>query len=176
MAQTFRGRGMKKRTIKEIIFLACILSVASVSAHPEALKSFERGSASVVTEPTGERTLISYEEDLKQDNRYTGEDWESITRLIENGDIFTGVMIKIALVRGIYEGAQTLDRAKTKEMYYFGVPYKVMVKGLDEFYLEKKNRVIPVAEALKITTTSMKGKAKKDIRGAVEGDKSSPAE
>ncbi|MFH1837245.1 MAG: hypothetical protein ABH862_03935 [Candidatus Omnitrophota bacterium] len=155
--------------MKKVIFILCLVLISnplSASAASKALKSFEReGSSAGSLKPA---VLTSYEPAKKEDNRYNGDDWNGLNRLIQHGEIYAGMMIKLALVRGIYEGAQTMDAIKEKMFYYSGIPYKGIVKTLDIFYIDENNLGIPVAEALKVVAMILGGEDKTIINDAVE--------
>jgi hypothetical protein len=61
------------------------------------------------------------------------------------------------MVRGICEGAWTINRSEAEKVYYTGVKYGTFIRELDYFYTDMDNVNIPVAEALKIISMQLRG-------------------
>lgn len=161
--------------MKKIIFIFCLIitiAVFSVNAQNETLKSFERKGT---TDGGQVRTKISsdHEKDTKRDNRYNGRDWSRLSLLIQHGETYAGMMIKLALVRGIYEGARTVDRIKAKKFFYPVDSYRGIADEIDKFYSYEGNLNIPVAEALKVITMALSRKDKTVIDRTLEKLRSS---
>jgi len=161
--------------MKRIIFIFCLIitiTVFSANAQNETLKSFKRKGA---TDGGQVRTEISsdHEKDTKRDNRYNGRDWSRLNLLIQHGETYAGTMIKLALVRGIYEGAGTIDQIKAKAFYYPVDSYSGIAAEIDKFYSYEGNLNIPVAEALRIITMVLNREDKTGIDSSLEKMRSS---
>ncbi|MDP8258254.1 MAG: hypothetical protein P9L90_02370 [Candidatus Aadella gelida] len=156
---------------KYIIALFFIVSVINfyTSVQAEVLTSYERSG---VGESPGTETLSSHEGASKKDTRYNGWNWNNITLLIRNGGVYAGTMMKLALVRGIYEGARTLDPLREQAVYFQATTYKRIADALDVFYVDEYNRNIPVAEALKVVAMYLRGEEKPAINSKINSMRS----
>ena len=89
-----------------------------------------------------------------------GNGWKLLNRYIE------GRTMRRVLVEGICAGAQAMNTARAKEVYYTGDSNR-LVTMLDDFYSDDKNLSIPTPYALYIVSLKAKGRPKSDIDEAV---------
>ena len=154
------------RTICAIIGL--LMACAQAYAAQGILRSDERMASANVAASDAERFAVRAERDVYVDRRFTGEQWNSLNRLILHGDRITAQMGKLALVRGVFEGAWTMDAEKTNSTYIMGVRYGEFVEILDSLYSDQENVKIPVAEALKLATMKLKNQEPEASDKAIE--------
>ncbi len=75
---------------------------------------------------------------------FNGTNWKKIAEA--NSD--STRMIKVYLVRGVYEGAYALDPENAYQQYGPWVSFGDLVKALDIFYSQERNEKIPLTYAL----------------------------
>ncbi len=97
-----------RRTFISLICLI-VLSSGTIFIWAESLRSYERSKQLGAKYATSGSVLRSDEINRREDKRFTGEEWRGLTRLIDHGEPYLGMMAKIGLVRGICEGARTID-------------------------------------------------------------------
>ena len=77
-------------------------------------------------------------------------------------------LVKIVLVRGIYEGAWFTDSEKTKKRFYNNIKYSSLANALDDFYSDSYNIKIPIYYALEVVSMKYKGASSKDIEKRIK--------
>jgi len=73
-----------------------------------------------------------------------GEGWKRVGNIDEQW----GMTFKVCLLRGIYEGAYALDPQNAYEQFGPWVTFRELALSLDRFYIDERNRQIPVTYAL----------------------------
>ncbi len=92
----------------------------------------------------------------------------TIWRKLEERDEQTQQLVKIVLIRGIYEGAWFTDIDKAKDRLYQNAKYSELGEALDEFYSDVYNVKIPIYYALEIVAMKYKGISSKNIEKRIK--------
>ena len=92
----------------------------------------------------------------------------SVWRKLDDRDEETTQLVKIVLIRGIYEGAWFTDNEKTQDRFYNNVKYSDLAQALDEFYSDSYNIKIPIYFALEIVAMKYKAKSPKSIEKRIK--------
>ncbi|MFH1593367.1 MAG: hypothetical protein ABID09_01555 [Candidatus Omnitrophota bacterium] len=148
------------RRISSLLYVVIFVAVCAVfyceSDASTVLRSDERIAPSF--EGTGESQILrSSELRAGEIERYDGRYWRRMDQLNRSGEPYISVLGKVALVRGIYEGAWTVDPVKASTVYFQDMSFGGLILALDNIYKEGKNIGIPVAEALKIVSMELRG-------------------
>lgn len=84
---------------------------------------------------------------------FNGKTWKGLQAM----DADWGHMFKVCVVRGIYEGAYSMDPENAYEQYGQWVSFNDLVGALDRFYAEERNLQIPVTYALILVAKNPNG-------------------
>ena len=155
---------LKIRIIRKTVLIVsgCMVLCASL-AFGQTLRSDEYSNlVEKPVEPVNKvqkktPTLSSYAGDNGKDKRYNGENWNDLNRLMQAGDVYAGMMVKLALVRGMYEGALEIAPEKTESIYFITPRYRDITRLIDIVYADGKNERIPVVELLKVVGMELRG-------------------
>ncbi len=104
-------------------------------------------------------------------------------RMGMNGDYWRGVQkfdntgnIRIALIRGIYEGLWYSDVERFLKYYHWQTSYELLTEALDKFYSNDKNLKVYIAIALEIISAEIRGEDKKMIEYVLQKARKTGAE
>lgn len=84
-------------------------------------------------------------------------------RLNRNVDPATRQLVKVILVRGIYEGAWAVNEAEARETFFIYARYSTIAYALDRFYSDDRNIKIPITQALIVVSMELKREDKTAI-------------
>ncbi|GEM_PF-4584644 len=91
---------------------------------------------------------------------FNGSSWHKLEQVDEDATR----LLKVCLVRGIYEGAYSMDPENALEQYGPWVSYGQLTEALDKFYREDRNLKIPVTQALVLIARNALGPAPSPAR------------
>jgi hypothetical protein len=91
---------------------------------------------------------------------FNGSAWHKLEQVDEDA----ARLLKVCLVRGIYEGAYAMDPENALEQYGPWVSFGQLCEALDRFYKEERNLKIPVTQALVLIARNASGPAPQPAR------------
>jgi hypothetical protein len=83
--------------------------------------------------------------------------WSAISKL----EPTNAKLVKLATIRGIFDGIEFGDGEKEK--YYYKTSFEHYIKALDQFYADYRNQQIIVVWAMQIVSMEMRGEPKSKI-------------
>ncbi len=86
---------------------------------------------------------------------FNGHAWHKLEQVDEDATR----LLKVCLIRGIYEGAYSMDPENALEQYGPWVSFGQLCDALDRFYREDRNLKIPVTQALILVARNASGPA-----------------
>lgn len=91
---------------------------------------------------------------------FNGHSWRKLEQIDEEATR----LLKVCLIRGIYEGAYSMDPENALEQYGPWVSFGQLCEALDRFYKEDRNLKIPVTQALLLIARNASGPAPQPAR------------